>query len=110
VGLSRWDPLFPYLLTLDPHLQAVDMENVRARQFLARRRVHFFAANDARAVRALELFLCGVWEPLVQIGRDFAVPKVRRDAALEVLDRHPQVTHNVERHAIVRENERKKHL
>jgi hypothetical protein len=86
------------------------MENVRARQLLARRRVHFLAANDARAVRALELLLGRVREPLVQVGRDLAVPEVGRDAALEVLDRHPQVAHNVERHAIVRENEHEKHL
>jgi hypothetical protein len=93
------------LLLLQPLLKAAEMENVAAGNSFdafAGRGVHVLPANNtspAAGTEGLHLLLGHVWEPVVQGGREAAVVDIGCDATLEILQRHPELPEDVQRHA-----------
>lgn len=86
------------LLVLQPHPQTIQMKDMTTRQLLAF--LHGLLADQAVSSRC-EFFSCGVIEASVQILRQLEISNERDEAVVEVVDRHPQFSNDVNREAIV---------
>mmetsp|Transcript_7432 Transcript_7432/g.19052 ORF Transcript_7432/g.19052 Transcript_7432/m.19052 type:complete len:311 (+) Transcript_7432:502-1434(+) len=101
-------------LPLQPVAKAVKVKDVPARHELLGRPDagsgdHFLSANNADTVGCLQIRFGRIRKPLVKVGGNLPeTPKVRQ-ALVHVLDGNVQLPHQVERNAIVCENDGEEH-